>query len=238
MTQYFRFVFTTHANYFMSPLESHRRSHIAVVITSRAEFLPSLYNLAKMHSDVKLTSEADAIGKSSLSLFYRLEDCKTGKLLYREVIIVVNVNVKTHMPENLSHDYVEKWGQCFKSSTVPRITCPSKPTSGDVNRCTRQVVSSDLDHLNHVNRQNYSKFCLDAAHLICKEKEILDINDMKVKLVEMFHKNEAYEGDIIEIYMWLSNDVQSTLCFQIERDNVVLTNAAITFYSGETNSKL
>ena len=268
VSQICRLIWQQHPNFIMSPLESHQGSSIGIAVATKATFFPALYTNAMLDFPITLKVRAGGLAKSAFSVVKSLQCQKTGKPLYIEETVLVNADTRSHRAVPLQIDFLKKYEKGFNGRTVPRINSPIKPKQipivKDDGKCSasqtiflqqsdhhgahqvhhfqRQAVWSDLDHLDHVNQQNFVRFCLDAASLFTKQVNKPETNftegEMMLKHVQCVNKGEVLEGQIMDIFVWEARENFNVLYFQIEVNGKLVMNATLEFYPPSVNSNI
>jgi acyl-CoA thioesterase FadM len=208
-----------------------------IILATRSHFHPRLYSHATLKFPMRLSSRLGSVSRSAVSLLISLYDAATGELLYEDEKVVINVDLTSFRAVPINEEVAEEFKKYCHRKTVPRITSPQKPKDGGSFQCQRQAVSSDIDHLNHVNAHSYLKFCLDAASLARKEDPTETENAFLLKSADCVHKAEVKEGDTMDIFMWKS-EKPNVVHFQIEVEAKAVCNMTLEFYNQDVASKL
>ena len=234
--QLFRFVEDKFPDFILNSLENYKSDAVAMVVAAKAHCFPKLHTDASLNYPMEMTVKMTGIGRVAVSVLRSLRHKASQELLFEDEIVLVNVDKRSRKPVPFDKEFMEKCSKCCDNKVIPRFTSPPKPSGEDeVFHCQRQAVSSDLDHLNHVNQQNFLKFSLDAMSLFMKDNRHWD--SLLVKEIISVHKGEVKEGDIMDIYMWQSK-APNVLHFQIEMKSKVACNVTVQFYSKDMCSKL
>ena len=98
-----------------------------------------------------------------------------------------------------------------------------------------KACASDMDLLYHVSQSVYYRYCLDAVYEAAKNNFLtnfsLDICEYEVQSAQGKHTGECFAGDWINVYIWEDEAINEKLHFEIEKDDLCVFLANITFYN-------
>ena len=186
---------------------------------ARYEVTQDFYDKDHYYNPVIYEYQLANISKTSYTQTLTSYAERTRKLLTRDVIVNVMVDLEKRIPTPVPDTFVKHFTDVAVLASdvkVPPILPVSKPA--DALKHDVQVDTTCMDYYYHTNQANYIKFAHDAASVLTFNGQLKlghkDFAQERIKMMEMIYKSESNAGDRLTVHCWQSNERE--LSFQIE----------------------